>query len=123
MNQVPPMLTKQEGEGDNVTVPGDYTVDLKAHQVLLTEEGHIHAEEILARLGMLEGGSSLYEPANISLMHHLYAALRAHSLYHRDQQYVVQNGEVVIVDEFTGRLMAGRRWSDGLHQAVEAKEG
>ena len=123
MNQVPPMLKKQEGEGDDVTDPGDYTVDLKAHQVLLTEDGHIHAEEILARLGMLAEGSSLYEPANISLMHHLYAALRAHALYHRDQQYVVQNGEVVIVDEFTGRLMAGRRWSDGLHQAVEAKEG
>ena len=123
MNQVPPMLKKQEGEGDDVTDPGDYTVDLKAHQVLLTEDGHIHAEEILARLGMLAEGSSLYEPANISLMHHLYAVLRAHALYHRDQQYVVQNGEVVIVDEFTGRLMAGRRWSDGLHQAVEAKEG
>ena len=123
MNQVPPMLKKQEGEGEDVTDPGDYTVDLKAHQVLLTEDGHIHAEEILARLGMLAEGSSLYEPANISLMHHLYAALRAHALYHRDQQYVVQNGEVVIVDEFTGRLMAGRRWSDGLHQAVEAKEG
>jgi preprotein translocase subunit SecA len=91
--------------------------------VLLTEAGHEKAEEILARLGMLAEGSSLYEPANILLIHHLYAALRAHNLFHRDQQYVVQNGEVVIVDEFTGRLMAGRRWSDGLHQAVEAKEG
>jgi preprotein translocase subunit SecA len=124
MNAVPPLLTqgeaaKAEGEVDT----GDYTVDLKSHQVLLTEAGHEKAEEILARLGMLAEGSSLYEPANILLIHHLYAALRANSLYHRDQQYVVQDGEVVIVDEFTGRLMSGRRWSDGLHQAVEAKEG
>ena len=124
MNAVPPLLTqgeaaKSEGETDT----GDYTVDLKSHQVLLTEEGHEKAEEVLTRLGMLPEGSSLYEPANIQLIHHLYAALRAHKLYHRDQQYVVQDGEVVIVDEFTGRLMSGRRWSDGLHQAVEAKEG
>ncbi|MCB1887131.1 MAG: preprotein translocase subunit SecA, partial [Rhodocyclaceae bacterium] len=123
MNAVPPLLKKQEGDGDDVTDPGDYTVDLKTHQVLLTEQGHEHAEEILARMDMLPEGSSLYEPSNILLMHHLYAALRAHSLYHKDQQYVVQNNEVVIVDEFTGRLMAGRRWSEGLHQAVEAKEG
>jgi preprotein translocase subunit SecA len=123
MNAVPPLLTRQEGEGENVTVPGDYTVDLKAHSVLLTEQGHEHAEEILARLGMLAEGTSLYDPGNILLIHHLYAALRAHSLYHKDQQYVVQDGEVVIVDEFTGRLMSGRRWSEGLHQAVEAKEG
>ncbi|MCX7156070.1 MAG: preprotein translocase subunit SecA [Rhodocyclales bacterium] len=124
MNAVPPLLTRGEaakGEGEVDT--GDYTVDLKSHQVLLTEAGHEKAEEILARLGMLAEGSSLYEPANILLIHHLYAALRAHNLYYRDQQYVVQDGEVVIVDEFTGRLMAGRRWSDGLHQAVEAKEG
>ncbi|MDD3353112.1 preprotein translocase subunit SecA [Zoogloea sp.] len=123
MNAVPPLLTRQEGEGENITTPGDYTVDLKAHSVLLTEQGHEHAEEILARLGMLPEGSSLYDPGNILLIHHLYAALRAHALYHKDQHYVVQNGEVVIVDEFTGRLMAGRRWSEGLHQAVEAKEG
>lgn len=123
MNAVPALLTVQEGEGDNITVPGDYTVDLKANQVLLTEQGHEHAEEILARVGLLAEGTSLYDPANILLIHHLYAALRAHALYHLDQQYVVQNGEVIIVDEFTGRLMAGRRWSDGLHQAVEAKEG
>jgi preprotein translocase subunit SecA len=124
MNAVPPLLTRGEaakGEGEVDT--GDYTVDLKSHQVLLTEGGHEKAEEILARLGMLAEGSSLYEPANILLIHHLYAALRAHNLYYRDQQYVVQEGEVVIVDEFTGRLMSGRRWSDGLHQAVEAKEG
>ncbi|HZV54673.1 MAG TPA: preprotein translocase subunit SecA [Rhodocyclaceae bacterium] len=124
MNAVPPLLTlgeaaKTQEEQDT----GDYTVDLKSHQVLLTEEGHEKAERILAQMGLLAEGASLYEPANILLMHHLYAALRAHNLFHLDQQYVVQNGEVVIVDEFTGRLMAGRRWSDGLHQAVEAKEG
>ena len=124
MNTVAPLLTrgeaaKEEGETDT----GDYTVDLKSHQVLLTEQGHESAERILAQMGLLPEGGSLYEPANIMLMHHLYAALRAHSLFLRDQQYVVQNGEVVIVDEFTGRLMSGRRWSDGLHQAVEAKEG
>ena len=124
MNAVAPLLTRgeaatKEGEVDT----GDYTVDLKTHQVLLTETGHEHAEEILARMALLPAGSSLYEPANILLIHHLYATLRAHNLFHRDQQYVVQNGEVIIVDEFTGRLMVGRRWSDGLHQAVEAKEG
>ncbi len=123
MNAVPPMLSKQEGEDDNVTVPGDYTLDLKASQVLLTEQGYDKAEEILARIGLLAEGASLYDPSNILLIHHLYAALCAHALYHKDQHYVVQNGEVTIVDEFTGRLMVGRRWSDGLHQAVEAKEG
>ncbi|MDR3213764.1 MAG: preprotein translocase subunit SecA, partial [Azoarcus sp.] len=116
-------LKKQEGEGDNVTVPGDYTVDLKAHQVLLTEQGHETAEQLLVKMGLLTEGAGLYDPANILLVHHLYAALRAHALYHKDQHYVVQNDEVVIVDEFTGRLMVGRRWSEGLHQAVEAKEG
>ncbi|MFP5401659.1 MAG: preprotein translocase subunit SecA [Gammaproteobacteria bacterium] len=126
MNQVAPMLKKQQGgldDKDEVLEPGDYTVDLKSHQVLLTEQGHETAEQILVRMGLLAEGAGLYDPANILLVHHLYAALRAHALYHRDQQYVVQNGEVVIVDEFTGRLMPGRRWSDGLHQAVEAKEG
>ncbi len=118
MNEVAPMLTRCPEEN----APGDYWVDEKAHQVLLTEEGHEHAEEILARLGLLESGRSLYESANILLVHHLYAALKAHSLFHKDQHYVVQNGEIVIVDEFTGRMMVGRRWSDGLHQAVEAKE-
>ncbi len=102
--------------------PGDYWVDRKAHQVHLSEAGHEKAERILAEMGLLAAGASLYDAANIGLMHHLTAALRAHTLFHRDQQYVVQNGEVVIVDEFTGRLMPGRRWSEGLHQAVEAKE-
>ena len=103
--------------------PGDYHVDLKAHQVMLSESGHEHAENLLTEAGLLAPGTSLYDPANILLMHHVYAGLRAHALYHRDQHYVVQNGEVVIVDEFTGRMMSGRRWSDGIHQAVEAKEG
>jgi preprotein translocase subunit SecA len=119
LNDLAPRLKRQETE----TGAGDYWVDEKAHQVLLSEEGHEHAEAVLADAGLLSAGTSLYDAQNISLMHHLYAALRAHSLYHRDQHYVVQNGEVVIVDEFTGRLMTGRRWSEGLHQAVEAKEG
>ncbi len=128
INKVVPALTRQEGEadprtGEGVTKPGDFTLDEKSHQVFLTEQGHENAERILSQAGLLPEGASLYDPANISLMHHLYAALRANNLYHRDQHYVVQNGEIVIVDEFTGRLMTGRRWSDGLHQAVEAKEG
>jgi len=128
MNKVVPFLVRQEGEadprtGEGVTKPGDFTLDEKTHQVFLTEQGHETAERLLATHGLIAEGASLYDPANISLMHHLYAALRANHLYHRDQHYVVQNGEIVIVDEFTGRLMAGRRWSDGLHQAVEAKEG
>ncbi len=127
MNEVPPLLTLQIGEETpdgkgKIEVPGDYTKDEKSHQVLLTEAGHDKAEQILTRMGLLPEGASLYDAANITLIHHLYAALRAHTLFHKDQQYVVQNGEVVIVDEFTGRLMTGRRWSDGLHQAVEAKE-
>jgi len=128
INELPPMLTLQVGEETpdgkgNVEVPGDYTKDEKAHTVLLTEAGHERAESILTEMGLLPEGASLYDSANITLVHHLYAALRAHVLYHKDQHYVVQNGEVVIVDEFTGRLMTGRRWSEGLHQAVEAKEG
>ncbi|MGY8625315.1 preprotein translocase subunit SecA [Chromobacterium violaceum] len=119
MNAVPPLLKRQETEEGE----GDYWVDEKAHSVLLSEAGHEHSEEILTRLGLLKEGDSLYSATNITLMHHLMAALRAYSLFHKDQHYVVQDGEVVIVDEFTGRLMAGRRWSDGLHQAVEAKEG
>jgi preprotein translocase subunit SecA len=128
INKLVPHLTRQEGEadprtGEGVIKPGDFTVDEKSHQVFLTEAGHEKAETLLAQAGLLPEGASLYDPANITLMHHLYAGLRARHLFHRDQHYVVQNGEVVIVDEFTGRLMTGRRWSDGLHQAVEAKEG
>ncbi len=128
MRQVVPQLTQQIGEedprtGEGIITPGDFTLDEKSRQVFLTEQGHEKAEEVLARMGLIPEGASLYDPANITLMHHLNAALRAQHLYHRDQHYVVQNGEIVIVDEFTGRLMAGRRWSDGLHQAVEAKEG
>ncbi|RKR70210.1 protein translocase subunit secA [Acidovorax sp. 94] len=128
MNKVVPLLVRQEGEadprtGEGVTKPGDFTLDEKTHQVFLTEQGHESAERILASQGLIAEGVSVYDPANITLMHHLYAALRANHLYHRDQHYVVQNGEIVIVDEFTGRLMSGRRWSEGLHQAVEAKEG
>ena len=128
LNQVVPLLTRQEGEadprtGEGITKPGDFTVDEKSHQVFLTEQGHEKAESILASAGLIPEGASLYDPANIALMHHLTAALRANHIYHRDQHYVVQEGEIVIVDEFTGRLMTGRRWSDGLHQAVEAKEG
>ncbi|MEY2683786.1 MAG: preprotein translocase subunit SecA, partial [Pseudomonadota bacterium] len=128
INQLVPRLVRQEGEedprtGEGVTKPGDFTVDEKAHQVHLTERGHENAESLLSGAGLLPEGASLYDPSNIALMHQLVTALKAHHLYHRDQHYVNQNGEIVIVDEFTGRLMAGRRWSDGLHQAVEAKEG
>ena len=128
INAVVPQLKKQIGEadprtGEGVIEPGDFTVDEKSHQVFLTEAGHENAERILFEAGLIAEGASLYDPANIALMHHVYAALRAKNLYNRDQHYVVQNGEVIIVDEFTGRLMTGRRWSDGLHQAVEAKEG
>jgi preprotein translocase subunit SecA len=128
INAVIPGLKKQIGEadprtGEGVIEPGDFTVDEKSHQVFLTEDGHENAERLLAEAGLLADGASLYDAANISLMHHVYAALRANHLYHRDQHYVNQGGEIVIVDEFTGRLMTGRRWSDGLHQAVEAKEG
>jgi len=123
-----PNLIRQEGEadprtGEGVIKAGDFTVDEKAHTVHMTEQGHEKAEALLAQAGLLPEGVSLYDSANIALMHHLSTSLKAHHLYHRDQHYVNQNGEIVIVDEFTGRLMSGRRWSDGLHQAVEAKEG
>ncbi len=119
INALIPKLIRQEAEDS----PGDYSVDEKSHQVTLSESGFEHAEKLLASAGLLKQGTSLYDPANINLIHHVNAGLRAHGLYFLDQHYVVQNDEVVIVDEFTGRLMAGRRWSDGLHQAVEAKEG
>ncbi|GAA5236068.1 preprotein translocase subunit SecA [Verticiella sediminum] len=124
MNAVPPLLARMASEPkpQEPEPEGDYWVDEKSRQVYLSEAGHEKAEGILVRIGLLPENESLYEPRHISLVHHLMAALRAHALYHRDQHYVVQNGEVVIVDEFTGRLMVGRRWSDGLHQAVEAKE-
>ena len=127
INAVIPHLKKQIGEadprtGEGVIEPGDFTADEKSRSAMLTEAGHEKAEQLLSEAGLLVEGASLYDAANITLMHHMLAALRAHHLYHKDQHYVVQNGEVVIVDEFTGRLMAGRRWSDGLHQAVEAKE-
>ena len=128
INAIVPGMKKQIGEadvrtGEGVIDAGDFTVDEKTHQVFLTEAGHEKAEQLLSEAGLLADGASLYDPANIALMHHVYAALRANNLYNKDQHYVVQSGEVVIVDEFTGRLMTGRRWSDGLHQAVEAKEG
>jgi preprotein translocase subunit SecA len=128
IKKIVPMLQRQEGEadprtGEGIIKAGDFTVDEKSHQVFLTEQGHENAERIMANLGLIPEGATLYDPANIALMHHLNAALRAHHLYHRDQHYVVQAGEIVIVDEFTGRLMTGRRWSEGLHQSVEAKEG
>ncbi|HEY4039276.1 MAG TPA: preprotein translocase subunit SecA [Burkholderiaceae bacterium] len=119
MNEIPPLLKRQDKEDSE----GDFWVDEKQHQVHVSEQGHERIEEVLASRGLLTPGESLYAPQNIVLMHHLNAALRAHHLFHRDQQYVVQNGEIIIVDEFTGRLMPGRRWSEGLHQAVEAKEG
>jgi preprotein translocase subunit SecA len=119
LNSMPAQLNRQPVEDG----PGDYFLDEKGRQVNLSDSGFEKAEQLLGEMGLLAEGSSLYDSANISLLHHLMAALRAHTLYFRDQQYVVQNGKVVIVDEFTGRLMAGRRWSDGLHQAVEAKEG
>jgi preprotein translocase subunit SecA len=128
INRAVPQLQQQEGEadprtGEGIIRPGDFTLDEKSRQVFLTEQGHENAERILFEMGLIPEGATLYDPANITLVHHLYAALRAKHLYHRDQHYVVQEDEIVIVDEFTGRLMSGRRWSEGLHQAVEAKEG
>ncbi|PWF22744.1 preprotein translocase subunit SecA [Corticimicrobacter populi] len=125
MNVVPGMLTRMAGEPKphEPEPEGDFWVDEKAQQIHLSEAGHEKAEATLTQLGLLPEGESLYDPRYITLLHHLMASLRAHNLFHRDQHYVVQSGEVIIVDEFTGRLMTGRRWSDGLHQAVEAKEG
>jgi preprotein translocase subunit SecA len=119
INKLVPQLTRQKEEEG----PGDFSVDEKAKQVHITEAGHEHVEKLMAENGLLREGESLYDAANIRLMHHLNAALRAHAIYKRDVEYIVRNGEVIIVDEFTGRTMPGRRWSEGLHQAVEAKEG
>ncbi len=114
-----PKLVKQEEEDG----PGDYTVEEKNKQIFLTEEGHEHVEELLAELGLLAENASLYDVSNINLLHHVNAGLRAHVLFQIDVDYIIADNEIVIVDEFTGRTMPGRRWSDGLHQAVEAKEG
>ncbi len=119
INSLIPQLVRQKEEDG----PGDYAVDEKTKQTTLTEDGHAKVEGLMADIGVLREGESLYDATNIRLMHHLNAALRAHSLYKRDVEYIVRQGEVIIVDEFTGRTMPGRRWSDGLHQAVEAKEG
>ena len=119
INELVPRLTRQKEEDG----PGDFSLEEKTKQVHITEAGHEHVEQLMAQAGLLKEGESLYDPANIRLMHHLNAALRAHALYKRDVEYIVRGGEVIIVDEFTGRTMPGRRWSDGLHQAVEAKEG
>ena len=125
INAVASKLKKgeQKSEQENEEEDGDFTVDEKSNQVVLTERGYENAEQFLLSAGLLANEGSLYDPTNISLIHHVYAALRAHNLFFKDQHYVIQNQEIVIVDEFTGRMMAGRRWSDGLHQAVEAKEG
>ena len=119
INELVPRLAKQESEEGE----GDYWADEKSKQVHLSDQGHEHVEDLFLQAGLLQEGQSLYDPANIRLMHHLNAALRAHALYRKDVEYIVRNGEVIIVDEFTGRTMPGRRWSDGLHQSVEAKEG
>ncbi|MEP6939721.1 MAG: DEAD/DEAH box helicase, partial [Rudaea sp.] len=119
VNRIVPKLTRQEKEDGD----GDYFVDEKQKQVHLSEEGMVHAQEVLRADGIIEADESLYDAQHLAIVHHLNAALRANALYHRDQEYIVRDGEVIIVDEFTGRTLAGRRWSDGLHQAVEAKEG
>ncbi len=118
INVIIPKLKKQETEDG----PGDYTVDEKTKQAFLTEAGHENVEELLVQEGLIEAGGNLYDPHNIALLHHLTAAIKAHALFQREVDYIIKDGEVVIIDEFTGRMMSGRRWSDGLHQAVEAKE-
>ena len=124
IDQVIPHLVFQEKEdSEEYTGEGDYTLDLKNKQAHLTERGMVKVEKILTQMGLMQEGESLYQPARISLLHHTYAALRAHKLFEKNVDYIIQNGEIVIIDEHTGRTMAGRRWSDGLHQAIEAKEG
>lgn len=123
IDQIVPSLSRQIGEGDEIEQAGDFTLDEKTRQVLLTEEGHTHVEQLLTEAGLLQVGDSLYDVGNIALMHHVLAALKAHHLFTRNKEYIVKQGEVVIIDEFTGRQMVGRRWSEGIHQAVEAKEG
>ncbi|RTZ73187.1 MAG: preprotein translocase subunit SecA [Gammaproteobacteria bacterium] len=127
VNEIPPRLKRQEpitnAEGKPDYGPGDYAVDEKAKQVFLSDEGHEHVEQMLIDMGLLDPDTSLYDPGNIMLMHHVMAALRAHVLFQKNVDYIVRDGQVIIVDEFTGRTMPGRRWSEGLHQAVEAKEG
>jgi len=127
IDQIIPKLTRQapitNEEGKPDFGPGDYSVDEKTRQAYLSEDGHQKVEELLTELGLLAEGQSLYDPANIVLMHHVYAGLRAYALFQKNVDYIVRDGQVVIVDEFTGRTMPGRRWSEGLHQAVEAKEG
>ncbi|CAM3016008.1 preprotein translocase subunit SecA [Legionella worsleiensis] len=119
INKLIPQLKKQEEEGDQ----GDFTIDEKQKQAHLTDAGHLHIEELLTKAKLLDAGDSLYHASNIMLMHHVNAALKAHAMFHRDIDYIVKDNQVVIVDEHTGRTMPGRRWSEGLHQAVEAKEG
>src|SRR5690606_38312448 len=119
INAIIPKLVRQETEDG----PGDYTVDEKARQVYLTEEGHEKVERLLVQAGLLEPGGNLYDVSSLQLLHHVNAALRAHALYRREVDYIVRNNQVIIIDEFTGRMMVGRRWSEGLHQAIEAKEG
>jgi len=123
IDKIVPSLKRQEGEDDEVTVPGDFTVDEKSKQIFLTDDGHETAEKLLQQAGILQKGQGLYDNDSISVLHHFNAALRAHNLFQKNVDYIVSNGEIVIVDEFTGRTMPGRRWSEGLHQAVEAKEG
>jgi preprotein translocase subunit SecA len=119
INEIVPKLSRQEVEEG----PGDYSVDEKTKQVYLTEDGHERVEELFVEAGLLKPGDSLYDAVNLTLFHHLNACLRAHALFQKNVEYIVSNGQIVIVDEFTGRTMPGRRWSDGLHQAIEAKEG
>jgi preprotein translocase subunit SecA len=123
INKIIPKLTRQLKEHEKEGGPGDYSVDEKSKQAYLTEAGHETAERLLAQAGLLETGSNLYDVGNIALLHHLNAGLRAHALFQREVDYIVKDNQVIIIDEFTGRMMLGRRWSDGLHQAVEAKEG